>query len=103
MRKSKAPRRSVAFSAQPNILSIEPRRRTRNRRLNMEKRLFEKCDGSRVTESMLREASQLFSEHYGVWGEHAAQMVDKFAKAGKLALTGLVCPLRKTRQSGTPQ
>lgn len=51
----------------------------------MEKQVFEKCDGSRVTESMLQEASQLFSEHYGVWGEHAAQVTGKFAKAGKLA------------------
>ena len=55
----------------------------------MEKQVFEKCDGSRVTESMLQEASRLFSEHYGVWGEHAAQVVGKFAKAGKLTLTGL--------------
>ena len=63
----------------------------------MEKQVFEKCDGSQVTESMLQEASQLFSEHYGVWGEHAAQVVGKFAKPGKLALTGLVCLLRNIR------
>lgn len=49
----------------------------------MEKQVFEKYDGSRVTENMLQEASQLFSEHYGVWGEHAAQVVGTFAKAGK--------------------
>jgi len=59
--------------------------------------LFEKYDGSRVMESMLQEASQLFSEHYGVWGEHAAQAVGKFAKAGKLALIDFVCLLKNTR------
>jgi hypothetical protein len=51
----------------------------------MEKQLFEKCDGSQVTERMLEEASQLFSEHYGVWGEHAVQVMGKLAKAGRLA------------------
>ncbi|KAM0797692.1 hypothetical protein BDR22DRAFT_882065 [Usnea florida] len=48
----------------------------------MDKMLFERFDGSKVTESMLQEASQLFSEHYGVWGEQAAQALGKFAKAG---------------------
>ena len=65
----------------------------------METRLFEKYSGSQVTESMLEEASQLFSEHYGVWGEHAAQMVGKFAKAGKLTLIAFVCLLRHIRWS----
>jgi len=37
---------------------------------------------------MLLDASQLFSDHYGVWDEHAAQAVGQFAKAGKLALNG---------------
>lgn len=49
----------------------------------MEKQVFEKYNGSQVTESMLQEASQLFSDHYGIWGEHAAQVVGEFAKAGK--------------------
>ena len=53
----------------------------------MDKLLFERFDGSKVTESMLEEASQLFSEHYGVWGEQAAQALGKFANAGKVAHT----------------
>ena len=101
MRPSTASAKSVAFSAQPHILYIEPRRRTQSRRLNMEKQLFEKYNRSQVTESMLQEASQLFSNHYGVWGEHAAQVVGEFAKAGKLALNGFVYLLRNIRQSGT--
>ncbi|MCJ1231557.1 hypothetical protein MMC12_008234 [Toensbergia leucococca] len=48
----------------------------------MEKQVFEKYDGSLVTESMLQEASQLFCDHYGVWGEHATQVIGEFAKAG---------------------
>ena len=63
----------------------------------MEKQVFEKYDGSLVTESMLQEASQLFCDHYGVWGEHATQVIGEFAKAGKLALNGFVCLLRNPR------
>jgi len=48
----------------------------------MGKKLFERFDGSRVTDSMLQEASQLFSENYGIWGEQAAEKMGKFAKFG---------------------
>ncbi|KAL8932094.1 MAG: hypothetical protein Q9211_006532 [Gyalolechia sp. 1 TL-2023] len=48
----------------------------------MEQQLFEKYNGSLVTDSMLQEAAELFSKHYGVWSEHAVQMVGPFAKAG---------------------
>lgn len=58
--------------------------------------VLEKYGGSQVAESMLQEASQLFSDHYGTWGEHVAQVVGEFAKAGKLALDGFVCLLRDT-------
>lgn len=67
----------------------------------MGKQVFEKYDGSQVTESTLQEASQLFSDHYGVWDKRAAQKVGHFAKAGKLALNGILCLLRNTRESGT--
>lgn len=63
----------------------------------MEKQVFEKYGGSQVTEGMLQEASQLFSEHYGVWGEHAAQVVGEFAKTGKLVLSNVVDLLRNAR------
>lgn len=63
----------------------------------MEKQVFEKYNGSQVTESMLQEASQLFSDHYGIWGEHATQVVGEFAKAGKFAPNGFVCLLRNAR------
>jgi len=49
----------------------------------MEKKLFEKYQGDQVTDSMLEEASRLFCENYGVWSECAAQVLGKFAKAGK--------------------
>lgn len=52
----------------------------------MERALFEKYDGSQVTELMLQEASQLFSEHYGVWNEQAAQEIGRPVKAGKVTL-----------------
>ncbi len=63
----------------------------------MERQVFEKCDGSQVTDSMLQEASQLFSEHYGVWREHAAQALGRFAKAGKLALTPFSLPAKNQK------
>ena len=43
------------------------------------------------------EASQLFSNYYGIWGEHAAQVVGEFAEAGKLALDEFVYLLRDPR------
>lgn len=56
----------------------------------MRQQVYEKFDGSAVTESMLLESSQLFNENYGVWSEQAAGLIGKFAQAGKLALTGFV-------------
>ena len=53
----------------------------------MEKQLYEKYDGSSVTDDMLQEASQLFSAHYGIWAKKAAQAMGNFAKAGELALS----------------
>lgn len=50
----------------------------------MRKTVYEKYDGGQVTDSMLQEAADLFSENYGTWSEHAAQAVGKFAKAGEL-------------------
>lgn len=49
----------------------------------MERLLIEKYTGGEITESMLQEAAQLFSDNYGIWDEHAAQVVGKFARAGK--------------------
>ncbi|KAL1962421.1 hypothetical protein VTN77DRAFT_9692 [Rasamsonia byssochlamydoides] len=48
----------------------------------MTKRVYEKYDGSQVTDSMLQEAARLFSENYGVWGREAASVVGAFAKEG---------------------
>lgn len=67
----------------------------------MEKQVFEKYDGSKVTESILQEAAQLFSAHYGVWSEHAAKAVGEFAKAGKLALDDSYCLLNDDRKPRT--
>ena len=55
----------------------------------MEKRVFEKFDGSLVTDDMLQEAARLFSEHYGVWDKQAAAMMGGFAKAGERYLSSL--------------
>ena len=46
---------------------------------------------------MLQEASQLFRDHYGLWGEHAAQAVGKFVKAGKVAFISYIYRLRNTK------
>lgn len=39
-----------------------------------------------VTDEMLDEAAKLFSENYGVWGEHAEERIGKFAKAGRYSV-----------------
>lgn len=54
----------------------------------MEKRYFERYDGSQITDSMLQEASQLFSENYGVWGKEAVNTMGPFAKEGRFGLMG---------------
>lgn len=46
----------------------------------MKQRLYEKFDGSAVTESMLLESSQLCNENYGVWSEQAARLIGKFER-----------------------
>lgn len=51
----------------------------------MQKKVFESFDGAHVTDDVLQEASKLFSENYGVWNEHAAKLMGKFAKAGTLS------------------
>lgn len=58
----------------------------------MKQLLFEVFDGSSVTEGMLQESSQLFTENYGVWNEQAADMLGKFAHVGKLlSLVSFAC------------
>ncbi|ORY17093.1 hypothetical protein BCR34DRAFT_622053 [Clohesyomyces aquaticus] len=45
----------------------------------MSKIVYEKYDGSEVTDDMLAEASKLFNENYGIWGKDAAK-TGAFAK-----------------------
>ena len=52
----------------------------------MESVNFEKFDRTQVTDEMLSEASQLFSESYGVWGKGASKIVGGFAKPGDYIL-----------------
>ena len=86
-----SPRKVVTFCVQPDVRHIEklppePSRRPRKSLLKMTKKVFEKYDGGQVTDSMLQEASRLFSENYGVWGKEAAKSMGTFAKEGKLRL-----------------
>ncbi|KAF2841088.1 hypothetical protein M501DRAFT_1002195 [Patellaria atrata CBS 101060] len=82
MKPSTQAQRSVTFILQPQIQTIAPRPRRGRSTLNMEKKVYETFNSDEVTDEMLEEASKLFSENYGVWGEHAAQLMGKFAKAG---------------------
>lgn len=49
----------------------------------MNKKVYEGFKSDEVTDEMLEEASKLFSENYGVWGEQAAKQMGEFAKAGR--------------------
>ena len=39
-------------------------------------------EGSSITDTLLEAAAELFSNHYGIWGQGAASKVGPFAKAG---------------------
>ena len=88
---SKIPK-SVVFAPQPDIRIIAPRSRLRKSTLKMSVKVFESFDGEKVTDDMLGEASKLFAENYGLWSEQAAQVMGKFAKAGKCAFTRVWLP-----------
>lgn len=60
--------------------------RRRRSPLDMDKKVYEVFKSDDVTDEMLDEAAKLFSENYGVWGEHAAERMGKFAKAGRHSL-----------------
>lgn len=44
---------------------------------------FEKFDGKEITDDILKEAVELFSKHYGIWGPLAESNLGMFAKAGR--------------------
>lgn len=48
----------------------------------MQTRLFQTYGPSDITDEMLQEAAQLFSNNYGVWSKEAAKHVGPFAKEG---------------------
>jgi hypothetical protein len=56
----------------------------------MDKKVYEGFKSDEVTDEMLNEAAKLFSENYGVWGEHAAERMGKFAKAGRYTMPQVV-------------
>jgi hypothetical protein len=49
----------------------------------MTKKVYEKYNGDQVTDSMLQEASELFSENYGIWGNGASNVVGLSAQRGE--------------------
>ena len=44
---------------------------------------YERYYKARITDTMLDEAAQLFSEHYGVWTENAGPVLAGSTKAGE--------------------
>lgn len=53
----------------------------------METTVFQKYDQDHITDRMLQEAAQLFSNNYGIWGEEAARKFGSFAKQGRHSKT----------------
>ena len=49
----------------------------------METKLFQLYDMDHITDYILQEAAQLFSNNYGVWGEEAAGFHGSFARQGR--------------------
>lgn len=56
----------------------------------MAKQHFEKFNGREVTDMMLAEASVLFSENYGIWGEDAAK-TSPSTKPGRFVWPDQLC------------
>jgi hypothetical protein len=70
MSTSEPPRRAVTFSVESTVQYIEKSRSLKTRESpNMAKQVFEKFGGLELTDEMLEEATQLFNENYGIWGE----------------------------------
>lgn len=84
--------KSVAFTVEPQIRNIAPTPRAHRRKspLNMDTKVYEGFKSDEVTDEMLDEAAKLFSENYGVWGEHAAERMGPFAKAGRPSMPQVV-------------
>lgn len=51
---------------------IESTSRKPRKSPNMAKQVFERFNGTELTDRMLEEAAQLFNENYGIWGEDPA-------------------------------
>ena len=65
------PQKTVAFTVESTVRQIEkPSKPKIRKRPNMTKQIFERFDGHELTDNMLDEAAQLFTENYGIWGEH---------------------------------
>jgi hypothetical protein len=80
------------FALNPDIRPTAPISRKRKSTLNMHSQLFQKFTSDEVTDEMLEEASQLFSENYGTWSERASKVMGAFAKAGKSAHITMFTP-----------
>lgn len=77
-------RKSVTFANQPHrdITTPITRKRRRTRTLPMERKVYEGFRSDQVTDEILVEASQLFTDNYGVWDTQAEEKMGAFAKPG---------------------
>jgi GNAT superfamily N-acetyltransferase len=58
----------------------------------MTTKLYQQYDGTQVTDSMLREASQLFNENYGIWGKESGSKMGTRIKMSKDRLRAQLLP-----------
>jgi hypothetical protein len=56
----------------------------------MDEKLYKRFNEDQVTDEMLKDASKLFSENYGVWSKSAARLMGNFAKAGGFLVSKVV-------------
>jgi hypothetical protein len=49
--------------------------------------IFQKVAEKDMTEVMIKEAADLFSSSYGVWGPKAQEKINKFCKEGNITLS----------------
>lgn len=86
---SSPPRRlSVKFNLEPSVDTVESSWRNipRNSSVKMHKQVYETFTREEVTDAMLDEAAELFSEHYGTWGDHSHNPGKKYTSLIPLPL-----------------
>jgi hypothetical protein len=80
----------IAEAEKQGCCSLLHNKNSSRQKLDIVKKDYEGLKSNEVADKMLDEAAKLFSKNYGVWGEHAAERMGKFEKAGRYSVPQVV-------------